>query len=342
LARLPQLQNPDGSFSQSAYRQLLAQRQLTDADVRADIGQGLVARQLLAPAELAIGMPASIAQRYAGLLTERREGTVAVLPAALFAPKDKPADADVARFYAAHLATYNRPERRVIRYALFDDSVAKQVAAPTEAEIAQRYGANKAQYAASESRHIVQLILPGEEAAKALAAELAKGQSLEAAARARGLATAPLGPLSHDALAQQTSGAIADAVFAAKKGALVGPVKGALGYALIRVDEVVTKPARTLDQAHGEIAAQLASEKRKAAIGALTARIDDNLGHGGALSDAAKDLGLTLSATAPLTADGQVYPGAAGAPLPTALSAKEQASIVKAAFAMEHEGQPQL
>jgi peptidyl-prolyl cis-trans isomerase D len=43
LAKIPSLQGPDGKFAEAAYRQMLAQRNLTDKDVREDIAQGLVA-----------------------------------------------------------------------------------------------------------------------------------------------------------------------------------------------------------------------------------------------------------------------------------------------------------
>jgi peptidyl-prolyl cis-trans isomerase D len=43
LAKIPSLQGPDGKFADTAYRQMLAQRNLTDKDVREDIAQGLVA-----------------------------------------------------------------------------------------------------------------------------------------------------------------------------------------------------------------------------------------------------------------------------------------------------------
>jgi peptidyl-prolyl cis-trans isomerase D len=165
---------------------MLAQRNLTDKDVREDIAQGLVARQLLTPAQLGAVTPTDAALRYATLLKDHRSGFVAALPSQAFAPANAPGDAEVSSWYNSHKLFFNQPEHRVIRYAVFDDSVAKNVAAPTDAEIAQRYNTDKAQYQASETRKISQLILPTEAAAKALSAELAKGTAMEAAAKARG------------------------------------------------------------------------------------------------------------------------------------------------------------
>ncbi|HWU04656.1 MAG TPA: peptidyl-prolyl cis-trans isomerase, partial [Novosphingobium sp.] len=336
LAKLPVFQGADGKFSDTAYRQFLAQRQLTDQDVRADLSQGLVAKMVIAPAEMGGTMPAAVIERYAAMLKEHRAGTIAVLPSPAFAPKTPAGDAEIAAWYGAHKAAYTLPERRVIRVVRFDESVVKNAAAPTDAEIAARYNLNKAQYAASETRKLTQLIVNGEDAAKAIAAEVAKGTSLDSAAKAKGLSTAVIGPIAKEALASQGSPALADAAFAAKQGAIVGPVKTLIGWAVVRVDAVEVHAARSLDQAKGEIAAQIATEKRRAALSALTGKIDERFGKGGALSDEAKDLGLTITELPALTADGQVY-GQPGKTAPADLS-----KVVQAAFGMEHEGQAQI
>ena len=336
LAKVPALQGPDGRFSDAAYHQLLAQRQLTDADVREDIARGLVAKQVLLPAEYGAVAPAGLVLRYTALIKERRDGAIALLPAAAFAPHVVPTEAELSAWYAANRAAFIRPERRVLRFALFDASALKSVPAPSEADIAARYAANQAQYAAVENRRVTQLIVPGEGAVHEILAELAKGSTLEAAAAKRGLSAAPLGSLSREALSAQTSPEIATAAFAAKKGVVGAPVKTMLGFALLRVDAIEDKPARSLAQAHGEIAAALTIEKRRAALADTTARIEDEFDKGGALSDAAKELGLTLTQTPPITADGQVY-GQPGHTAPPQL-----AKVVQTAFAMEHEGQPQL
>ena len=336
LAKIPALQGPDGRFSEASYRQLLAQRQLTDAEVREDISQGLIAKQMLLPAEFGAVAPSGAVIHYVGLMREKREGAIALLPSQAFAPKSMPTEAELNSWYAANRLAFVRPERRVLRYVVFGEDALKSVPAPSEAEIAARYAANHAQYAAVQNRRVTELIVPGEGAAHEILGEIAKGSSLDAAAAKRGLSAVALPLQAHDALASQTAPEVADAAFAAKQGALVGPVKTALGFALLRVEAIDNKPARTLAQAHAEIAAALAVEKRRAALADATARIEDAFDKGGALSDAAKGLGLTLTETPPITADGQVY-GKPGAGLP-----QQMAKVVQTAFSMERENQPQL
>ncbi|WCT78233.1 peptidyl-prolyl cis-trans isomerase [Novosphingobium humi] len=332
LAKIPAFQGAGGKFDQNAYLSVLAQRQMNDADVRDSFARDLVSRQLLAPAQFGATLPQSAVMQYAALLKEHRAGSAAMLPSAAFAPKGLPTQAEVNAWYNNHKAAYTVPERRVIRYARFDESVIKQSSAPTDAEVAARFKANAAQYGASETRKVSQVIVISESMAKDIAAAVAKGESLEAAAKAKGLSVASLGAVSKADLTIKSSAAVAEAAYAAKAGATVGPVKGALGWALVRVDAIDAKPARTLEQVKGEITAALTEEKRKAALAALTEKVNDDFGKGGALSDTAKELGLTMAETPLLTAKTP-----AGMGLPADL-----APILPAAFGMDHEGQPQI
>ncbi|MBC2666407.1 SurA N-terminal domain-containing protein [Novosphingobium flavum] len=335
LAKIDAFKGIDGKFSTATFKAVLAQRGLNEAAVRQDIADGLVARQLLVPAAFGAKMPQSVVGRYAALLTEQRTGSIALIPSGAFAPKAQPTDADLAAYYSAHRDNFIRPERREIRWAVFDDAAIKNVPAPTEAEIAARYNGNKAQYAATESRKVTQLLLPTEAAAKAVLAEVSGGKTLEAAASAKGLAVAAIGPSTKTQLTTQTNPALADAVFAAAKGAMAGPIKATLGWAILRVDVIDQRPGKTLDQARAEISADLAAQKKRTALSDFSSKIEEEFDNGGSLGDVAKELSLTLQQTEPLTADGKVY--TKGTPAPA-----ELARVLQTAFSMEREGQPQL
>lgn len=336
ILKIPAFLGPDGKFSESAYRQLLAQRGLTDALVREDLAKGLMAQQVLMPAAFGAAMPATAVNRYVSLLKERRTGTIALIPSTVFAPTAQADDATLAKFYNANKARYTQPERRTVRYAVFDGANLGAIAAPTEAEIAKSYNDNAAKYAASESRTVTQVIAPNEAAAKALAGEVAGGKTLEAAASARGLAPTRIEKINRQAFSGQTSQAIADAVFGATQGALTPPARTALGWHIVRVDAILRDPGKTLAQVRGEIVADLAVRKRRAALADVSARIEQELDNGGSLADVAKELGLQVAVTPALTARGEVF-GKAGEAAPQAV-----APVLQAAFGMEREGEPQL
>ncbi|NBC36131.1 hypothetical protein GTZ99_06115 [Novosphingobium sp. FSY-8] len=336
LTKIPAFQGIDGKFSEDTYRQMLARSGYTDKSLRENLGQDVISRLIFKQAEIGGYMAPGMALRYATLLKEQRSGAIALLPANAFAPKTPATEPEITAWYNTHKANYQLPEHRVIRFARFDASAVKQVPAPTDAEIAARYNAEKAKYAGAELRRIAQVIAINESIAKAIAGDVAKGQTLEAAAKAHGLTVANLGAVTKAQLATQSSTAVAEVAFAAAKGAVAGPAKASLGYAVVRVDAIEMKAERKLESVRGEIVAALTAEKRRTALASLTAHIDEQFGKGGALSDSAKDLGLTITELPPVLADGKLF-GGNGQSVP-----QDVLRIVQSGFSTESEGAAQI
>lgn len=330
IANMAAFQGPDGQFSQDAFRQLIQQRGISEQMVREDLRQGLIARQVMMPASFGAVMPRELATRYAALLQERREGSIAAIPSLAYAPEEEPTDQQLAAYYRENQQSFIRPERRVLRYASFDASVLKNVPAPTASEIAFRYNANKQRYAAVEKRRISQLIVPTEAAANSVIAEVGGGTSLEDAAKAKGLAVASLESFDKQGLAQQTSQAVANVVFAAQQRAIAGPARSGLGWHIVRVEEIDRQPARSLDDVREEIAAEIAAEKTRVAIGETLERVEDEFDSGAGLTEVAKSLGLEVTTTKPVTADGRIYLTADSVP-------EEIRPVLETAFAMDLE-----
>ncbi len=336
IAKSPAFKGADGKFSEQAYKQLISQRGLSETLVRDDFAKGLMTRQLLLPATIGARLPREAALRYIALAKESREGSVLLVPSLLFAPTTPPSDAQLAGYYKANIAAYTRAESRSIRFAAFDESVIKDIAAPSDSDVQTRYKLNAATYAPSETRSLTQVIVPTEAAAKAFAAEVASGKPIEAAAAAKGLSASKLDKQTRATLLASASQAVADAVYAAALGKLATPAKSALGWHVIRVDAIARNPGQTLEQAKPEIVAGIMAEKRRSALADLSAKLEEQFGNGTGLADVAKSLGLTLITTDPILANGTVP----GKP-PGALSA-DLAPLVQTVFTMEREGEPQV
>lgn len=334
IQAIPAFRGPDGKFSEDAFRQALAQRQLNEGAVRRDLADGLLAQQILVPAAFGAKLPDKVVRRYAALSKERREGAIALLPSTAFAPKGDPSVSQLTSYYQANRADFIRPERRVLRYATFGAEALGDLA-PTEAEIAARYNRDKAQYAAKELRRVEQLVVPTRQAAEAIARSVAGGESLAAAARRAGLAVSEIGPIGRAELASRTSSAVASAVFAAPRGGVAEPARGQLGWYVMRVEEIDSTPARSLAQVREEIAETLRQEKRRLALAELASDIEDQFAEGASLVDVAQELDLEVAATQPIVATGEVY-GGAGETAPPIL-----APALGSAFEME-EGEPQI
>jgi peptidyl-prolyl cis-trans isomerase D len=334
IVQIPQFRDASGNFDHTAFLAILNQQGLSEADVRGDFEQGLLARQVLSPAELGATMPMSMVKRFVSLLRENRKGTIAVLPSAAYAPASGPSDAQLQTYYRAHSEAYVRPERRVLRWASFGDDVVGTLPPPTDDQIKAYYDANAARYAASEKRTFTQLVVPTQQAAQAIENEVKGGKSLDQAAREKGLSTAKIGPVTQSQLANQASAAVAQSAFGAAQGALTTPARGGLGWYILRADAIQRTPARSIEAARGEIAETLTTEHRRQALNDLTGKLEDELDGGASMVEIAKQHGLTIATTPAITADGKIY--GTQDQVPQAL-----APTLSTAFAMDEE-QPQL
>lgn len=305
IAQIPAFQDAAGNFSQENFRQLLLRERITEAALRDDISREILERQMLVPLGLGVKLSDSLILPYASLLLEARQGTIAAVPSMAFKDIRDPSEAQLADYYRKNAARFTIPEQRKIRYAVIDGQRFAQAAQPSDAEIAAYYNQNKAAYAAKESRSFEQLILPTQAAAKAIADQVKGGKSLATAAQGAGLAVSTLADQSREALTSSASAAVANAGFAAGQGELVGPLRGSLGWALLRVTAIKGTPARSLAAVREEIVGALRAQKEQRLLTEFTGKIEDQIADGGSFEEVVKDNGLKLETTPFLLASGK-------------------------------------
>ncbi|MEE4289319.1 MAG: peptidyl-prolyl cis-trans isomerase, partial [Erythrobacter sp.] len=257
------------------------------------------------------------------------------IPSALFTAEGEPAKAALETYYSENRADYIQPERRTLRFAVFDADNLTDDVAPSSAEIAARYEENKAEYAARESRDVTFFTVPTEESARAIIAQIRAGKSLEAAARDAGFNTTTVTDRDREQFASRASFGAAQAVFDAGQGEIAEPAQSTLGWQVARVDRINRTPERTLAQVSDEISQQLTEEKRAAALAELSARIEEEVDQGTSLTEIAETFDLTLEESPPLLADGRVFGD------PRTQPNQALRPILETAFALD-ESQPQL
>lgn len=307
IASIPAFRGPTGQFDEGAYRAMLAQRRLTDAQVRRDIEGDAIRRQLLVPIVGGNRVPGTLVAPYASLMLELRKGEIGLVPSALMVTDKEPTQADLDGWYKRNLARYTMPERRVIRYALISKDQLKTAVDPTDAEITAFYNANANIYGASETRSFSQVILPDEATAKAFSAKIAAGTSFPEAAKVAGFAPSDtaLGFQTRAQIGQLASAAIANAAFVAKRGAVTAPLKSTLGWHILHVDDVKQAIGRPLSAVRTEIAESLRKQKTDEAIADLISKMEDQIADGDSFDDVVKAHVLTALATPPMLASGQ-------------------------------------
>lgn len=326
----------DGRFDETLFRNALAQQGLTEARVRLDIERGLLSDQLTIPATFGAKLSKQMALPYAGLILEGRQGQIAFVPSAAFAPRTAPTQAQLQAFLTKNAARYRVPERRVLRYATFITDRFRDRVKVSDAEIAALYKKRAAEFASTEKRDVEQLIVPTEAAAKAIATKINGGASMAVAAKEAGLAPVDLGLQSKDDLAKAASPAVANAVFAAAAGKVAMPARSPLGWHVVRIDSVTAITGRSLAQVRNVLENDIAQEKLRQTVSDFTANLEDRIADGASLADIAKDEGLTLTVSPELLANGQA-PGQ-----PDFVPVGAYQAMLPIAFGLEEDAGPQL
>jgi peptidyl-prolyl cis-trans isomerase D len=336
IASIAAFNGPDGKFDRTTFESILQSRKLTEAQVRDDFAREFLTKALLVPIAGGARVSPGLASPYATLMLEARNGQIAAVPTQIFVAKTPVSDSDVAAFYTRNIAAYTVPERRTIRFATFDRTRFDGKIAPGEAEIAAAYKAGAAQYAGRDVRAFTQIIVQSRADADALLSRVKSGTSMADAAKSLGLEALSVPATDKAAFAKLTGGKVAEAAFAAPRGALAALAQSGLGYHVVRVDSVATIAGKSLDAARPEIVAVLTKTKVDQALADFVGQIDDEISGGATFDDITKKYGLAAAATPPITASG-VAPEAAGFALPEPVK-----PLLRDAFQAETGDDPQV
>ena len=302
IANIPEFRNFAGQFDENSFRATLARQNMTEQQLREEIGNFLMQRQLQMPIGLGARMPESVAVQYASLMLERRRGTIGVVPVDAMSQGIAPSPQEIAAFYQQNRTRYTIPERRVLRYALIGAEQVAGQAAATDAEIQAYYRQNAARYAGSETRALHQAVFPDEAAARAFAARVRGGTSFEQAA---GENLIRLESETREGYAGVTSQPLADAVFTAAQNAVVGPMAAGGRWFVVKVQGITRANARPLESVRAEIATAIEARKREDALAALITRLEERAQDGASFEEIVRQERLTMVETPAVTGAGQ-------------------------------------
>src|SRR5215210_5420236 len=182
-----------------------------------------------------------------------------------------PKDADFQKF----LKDSGQTEEDILQRVRLDtlsnkirEKVTKGKDKVTDAQIEEYYNKNKQRFAQPERRDLRIVLTKGKAKADQARKALAGGQSFQSVAKKYSIdqaSKAQGGKLPAVAKGQQEK-ALDNAIFKAKKGKLVGPVKTQFGYYVFEVNKVTPASQQTLAQAKATIKQTLASQNQQKAL----------------------------------------------------------------------------
>src|SRR5690606_2811879 len=287
--------NQFGQFDKSIYERILADSGLTEARYVALKRSDLVQQQLTGAITAFATPPKLMVDHIYRYVAEKRVAELLTIPDSSMPDPGEPDDATLAKYHEAHAQQFTAPEYREVSAII----VRPEDIAPTigidDKTLEEAYEVRKAEFQTPEKRAVEQILLADEQQARRAYDELRKGFAFDKVAKdvtGRDDAVLELGTLSKQDLALPE---LADAAFKLNKGEVSEPIKTDLGWHILRVTEIEPGTSPTFEEVRDKLKAELQKERAIDAMLDVMRRIEDQLGTGAPLEDAAANLGLMVT-----------------------------------------------
>ncbi len=299
----PEFADADGKFNLEKMRRMLSVSGWSEQQYIDSLRRDIIKQHLVASPIDGLALPAFMNEYIAKLDGQRKVFQyISIKPSAM--KIDRPISNDeLEQYYQDFALQFEEPESRDISFITFsaDQLAGKYI--PTDDEIRAYYDENINEYVIPENRNVLQMVFDKQEDADKAKAALDKGTDFYKVAQdiaGQDKTSTELGNVSRDMLIADMS----DAVFALKKGDIVGPVKSDLGWHIMKVVSITPKKETSLASVRSKIVDTIRRDKAYDQANDVIAEIEDKLGAGATLEQIAQEYNATIHKVSGLTENG--------------------------------------
>lgn len=286
IRNIKEFKDANGDFDRLRFQQALQLNGFTEQGFIALTREDMTRTQYLSIIGAAPAAPKRMTEVLYAYHNEKRVAEVLAIPYSTIAVKPAPDDAQLAEFHTKNAAWFTAPEFRKLTYiSLTATDLAKEIAISDD-EIAAAYTARKDEFLTPEKRVLKQIRVSDEVAAKR-AYDLLKGGA-NFATVAKDVADLSADQLDLGAMSRsQLPPELAEAAFTLQKGDFSEPLKSVLGWHILSLEDIIPSTQRTLEETKEGISKDIATEKAIDSLYQIANGLEDELGGGATLEDAA-------------------------------------------------------
>lgn len=289
----PRFRNEAGQFEPEIFRQAIRAGGFSESQYVALLRDDMARAHMLDSLIGAVAVPRPASEwlaRYAG---ERRTATFVRVIKDQVPASPPPDDETLRRFHRDKALLFTAPELRSVQaIVLGAGDLSKTITIP-EADVRRAYDERLAEFTQPERRSFQQMLFDGKAEAEQALTRLRQGADFVALAQEL-LKVAPGDVALSDVTRSQLPAELAAVVFSLQPETLSDPVETALGWHLIRVTAVQPERQQAFAEAAPQISRELATERAVEQLIEIGSRIEDELGRGASVSEAAAQLDLPL------------------------------------------------
>lgn len=293
-----------GGFDRNRFQQLLNENRLTESGYIAQLRQQMGRYQLIDSFSTKAAPKSMVASMYRLQQEKRIAETIEIKDSAQKNIPD-PDAVTLAAYLKKNASRFTAPEYRALTVLRLE---VKDLAAEiklSDEDLKEAYEARLDEFTVKETRRIQQIVVDDEATARKAKKAIDAGGTFVAVAKDVAKldeATVDLGQLNRLGLPFPE---LVDAAFNLKEGGVSQPVKSALGWHLFRASEIVKGGVKTLDEVKETLKKAVAHEKAVDSLFDLSNKLEDSLGGGATLEEAAAQLNVKTRKIAALDASGK-------------------------------------
>ncbi|RAU22406.1 parvulin peptidyl-prolyl isomerase [Paramagnetospirillum kuznetsovii] len=312
IASNPAFRNASGQFDRDTFRSRLSRVGYSEDSFMRSERVGMIRNQMAESVAAGIAAPTAMVDPLLLWREERRIAETMIvrddsvpLPAA-------PEPAVLDAYYKDNTARFMAPEYRALTVLLLRPADVSGGVEVDEMMVREAYQQRQEEFNTPERRHVTQIVLESQSAVAKAADMVTAGQGLDAIAKALDSQIIDLGSVEKRDLPD----GLAEAVYRLPAGATSQPIKTELGWHVVKVDQIQPGRLRPWTEVKGQLEQDLRRERALDGLSELANKVEDALGGGASLEEAAQRFNLKLTKFPVVDAQGRGINGKPVADLP--------------------------
>lgn len=220
-----------------------------------------------------------------------------------------PVQTELVKFHKNNAVRFTSPEYRAVSVIRIEAADLAADISVSDTELMEGYEAREDEFTKKEFRQVKQMIFAEEKDAQKAAEALSQGRDFTTVAKDVADMDASAVDLGKITYVHLPFPKLADVVFALNAGENSAPLKSPLGWHLFRVDGIEPGGVKSLDEVRDDLRKSIAREKAIDSLYELSNKLEDSLGGGATLEEAAGQLNLKVLKIAAMDLTGKGLDG---------------------------------
>ena len=292
VERHPAFADAVGNFDKNMFYAYLSQMQMNETMLAQKLQKELAAQHLANTIQELGYSPDLLTKLAYQYQNEKRDVEFAVIRPEDLIITEKPSTEKLREYYDAYADELMQPEIRTLSVVVLTPEMMMDRVVISDEEIDSVFAEKKAQFTIPEKRKLLQMRVDSEEKARELMQGLIASNFEQTAIQKVGQTKEQtnFGEATKAGVLEE----LAEPIFTAKKGSIVGPIESSLGWHIFLVQDITPAVVPDDKEIRADIKKQLANDKVYDAMYDLSRQLEDILGAGDSLEWAVKELKLPV------------------------------------------------